>query len=152
MFRNRWYKRVNLNRVNFSSPLNHLGFSWGSTTPRNRTRVIVEQSQRKRRVLDVDPVVPATAASAASHRRTAKQVKMEIDQEKQQRRANNGQMDVDRVSSELTQEYCRRRETRVNEILQFSEYEQIDFVRTLMQHMSHHQLGVIDTTLQVLNF
>ena len=39
-----------------------------------------------------------------------------------------------------------------NEILQFSEYEQIDFVRTLMQHMSHHQLGVIDTTLQVLNF
>ena len=115
----------------------------------------MEQSQRKRRVLDVDPVVPATAASAASHRRTAKQVKMEIDQEKQQqqqRRTANGQMDVDRVSSELTQEYCRRRETRVNEILQFSEYEQIDFVRTLMQHMSHHQLGVIDTTLQVLKF
>jgi len=78
--------------------------------------------------------------------------KMEIDQEKQSRsKASNG-MDVDRVNaaSELTPEYCRRRENRVNEILQFSEYEQIDFVRTLMQHMSHHQLGVIDTTLQPL--
>ena len=53
------------------------------------------------------------------------------------------------AASELTPDYCRRRENRVNEILQFSEYEQIDFVRTLMQHMSHHQLGVIDTTLQV---
>ena len=55
-----------------------------------------------------------------------------------------------RSSADLSVEYKHKREGRVNEILQFSEYEQIDFVRTLMQHMSHYQLGVLDTQLQVL--
>ena len=100
--------------------------------------------QRKRRVSS-SPLDPVDEVVGSNRR---KQLKMEIDQEKS-KLSGNGQMDIDRLSSELTQDYCKRRETRVNEILQFSEYEQIDFVRTLMQHMSHHQLGVIDTTLQV---
>jgi len=106
-------------------------------------RVIVEQRKRRVSSSPLDPVDEVVG----SNRR--KQLKMEIDQEKS-KLSGNGQMDIDRLSSELTQDYCKRRETRVNEILQFSEYEQIDFVRTLMQHMSHHQLGVIDTTLQPL--
>ena len=52
-------------------------------------------------------------------------------------------------SADFTPEYKNQREVRVNEILQYNDYEQIDFVRTLMQHMSHYQLGVIDSQLQV---
>ena len=43
----------------------------------------------------------------------------------------------------------RRSEDLLREIMNFSEHEQVDFVRNLMQQMSHYQLGQIDLTLQV---
>ena len=45
--------------------------------------------------------------------------------------------------------YLRQNEELLHNILNFSEHEQVDFVRNLMQQMSHYQLGQIDLTLQV---
>jgi F-box and WD-40 domain protein 1/11 len=81
---------------------------------------------------------------------------MDIDAPINGKRDTQADMEIDQgeirpgSSADLTPEYKNKRESRVNEILQYSDYEQIDFVRTLMQHMSHYQLGVIDTQLQPL--
>lgn len=54
------------------------------------------------------------------------------------------------VQERYSATYLRRNENLLQEILNFSEHEQVDFVRNLMQQMSHYQLGQIDLTLQPL--
>jgi len=50
----------------------------------------------------------------------------------------------------FSEEYKKNKHVYVEQFLRCSGSEQIDLVRTLMQSMSHFQLGAIDHTLQPL--
>ena len=54
-----------------------------------------------------------------------------------------------RSTGELTSNYLKGKEARISSFLSDNEFEQIDFVRSLIQHMNHYQLGTIDNDLQV---
>lgn len=54
-----------------------------------------------------------------------------------------------RSTGELTSNYLKGKEDRISSFLSDNEFEQIDFVRSLIQHMNHYQLGTIDNDLQV---
>lgn len=67
----------------------------------------------------------------------------------------NDNMDIDQrirpgSTGELTSNYLKGKEARINSFLNDNEFEQIDFVRSLIQHMNHYQLGTIDNDLQPL--
>ena len=49
----------------------------------------------------------------------------------------------------MTSNYLKGKEARISSFLSDNEFEQIDFVRSLIQHMNHYQLGTIDNDLQV---
>ena len=62
---------------------------------------------------------------------------------------NYGILPYFRSTGELTSNYLKGKEARISSFLSDNEFEQIDFVRSLIQHMNHYQLGTIDNDLQV---